>query len=67
MTDIVDSLSDQTDANSAQPERVKFGNREVQQHSLESQIALEKHRAANAQAQSAGRLIFNKISPPGAV
>lgn len=61
-----DELEAATDANAAQAKRVKIGIQEVDQHSLPDQIALEKHRAANSQAASPARLIFNKISPPGA-
>jgi hypothetical protein len=35
-------------------------------HSLMDQIAAEKHVGAQAQASSAGRLVFNKLVPPGA-
>lgn len=59
-------IIDQTDANASKPASATIDGNTVSKHSLDSQIALEKHRAANVQVQSAGRLIFNKISPPGA-
>lgn len=64
--DDVDAVNDAIVENSARPNRTRFGNREVQQNSLRDQVEAAKHLAANVQAQSAGRLIFNKISPPGA-
>lgn len=62
----IDDLVDATDANATGPKQVTVDGNTVAQHSLAEQIALEKHRSANTQASSAARLIFNKISPPGA-
>lgn len=62
----LDAIVDQTDASAAKPASATIDGNSVAQHSLDSQIKLEKHRAANVQAQSSARLIFNKISPPGA-
>lgn len=62
----LDDIVDATDANATGPKQATVDGNSVVQHDLAQQIALEKHRAANAQVASTSRLIFNKISPPGA-
>jgi hypothetical protein len=66
MPEDLDDIIDATDTASNKPQSASVDGNNVTAHSLPDRIALEKHRAANAQAVSAGRLIFNKISPPGA-
>lgn len=62
----LDDLADITDAAASKPQSASIDGNSVSKHPLSDLIALEKYRAANVQASSAGRLIFNKISPPGA-
>jgi hypothetical protein len=62
----LDALVETTDANADKPQSASIDGNSVTQHSIPDRIALEKHRAANIQSQSSGRLVFNKISPPGA-
>lgn len=62
-----EELAALTDENAAGPRRAVVDGNSAEQHSIQDMIALEKHRAANSQASSAKRLIFNKISPPGAI
>lgn len=45
---------------------VQIGTEKVDAHSIPDLIAADKHLGAKTQASSAARLIFNKISPPGA-
>lgn len=61
-----DDIADAVAESAAGPKRVKVNGREVEQHLLKDQIEAAKHAAANEQVRSTGRLIFNKISPPGA-
>ena len=62
----LDDIRDATDANALGPQSATVDGNTVTKHSIADQIALEKHRAAQIQARSATKLIFNKISPPGA-
>lgn len=48
------------------PQSVTVDGNTVQQRSIDDLIKADKHLAAKVQMRSAGRLIFNKISPPGA-
>lgn len=66
-------MSDLDDINSAITQNAvdgikkqKVGNEETEAVSIADLIAAAKHVGANAQAASASRVIFNKISPPGA-
>ncbi len=65
----VDAVDDAIVANAQQPARVKFGNREVEQHSIDDQIKAAQYAAAQevAAAGPPGHfgLRFSQLVPPG--
>lgn len=62
-----EAINDAIESALTDPKRVRVGNEEVEQHSLSDRLRAADKAAANIQVASSGRLIFNKISPPGAV
>ncbi len=62
----VDAVEAAIVANAQQPARVKFGNREVEQHSLADQIDAANHVAATVASGTPGfGLRFTRLVPPG--
>ncbi len=64
----VDAVNDAIIENAQQPARVKFGNREVEQHSLADQIEAANHVASQAATDSSVAhfgLRFTRLVPPG--
>lgn len=64
----VDAINDAITENAQQPARVKFGNREVEQHSLADQIEAAEHIASQASAANGGAKVglrFTRLVPPG--
>lgn len=59
-----DTIEDAIEVNVAQPKRVKFGSREVEQHSLKDQMAL-LDRTTPATDQPHMGLRFTKLISPG--
>lgn len=62
----LDAIDEALTANATGPKSVTQDGTNVTQHSPLELLEIQKHAAANAQASSAQRLVFNKISPPGA-
>lgn len=62
----LDAINDSIESAITDPKRVRIGNEESEQQTLADQLAAAKHLAANTQAASARKVVFNKISPPGA-
>lgn len=65
MSDASDILDDAIEA-ANQPKSVATPAATVTAHSIPDRLALLKAVGAQEQAASAGRLIFNKLVPPGA-
>ena len=60
-----DAIEDAIEANLAQPKRVKFGQREVEQHSIGDQLkALEAAAGQDAATVPGFGLRFTKLIPP---
>jgi hypothetical protein len=62
----IDALNDAIVDNAQQPNRVRFGNREVQQNSLADQIDAANHVAAQVASGTSKRgLLISRLVPPG--
>lgn len=63
-----ENINDAIETNAKGPKRVQVGNQSVEQHSIEEQIAADKHVAGrNAANRKHFGLRFTKLKPPGAV
>ena len=62
---IPDNVPDAIDTNARQPKRVRVGSEEVEQHSIQDQIAADNHaKAATAAGKKHFGLRFTKLKPP---
>lgn len=63
--DDIDAINESIVENAQRPNRTRFGNREVQQHSLDQQIAAANHAAGSVASANSNRgLRFTTLVPP---